>query len=129
MLKTEEAWGKKYQTLVDSKKEEDLKKEELEKSVKLKESMLADLKKELEDLKTSVEKNKSSINNSAAHFDTEMTETPQLEQAKETLPVVAATASNERAPASGIESLFDFRPRSNWRSAYPDPGPVSKVQE
>jgi len=128
MLKTEKQWGEKYQLLLDEKEnlknETESKHKELEESVKLKSEMLETLKKELDTLRTQAEKNKSNINNTDAHFDVEMTE--KIESKNPSSSLVQTVASAASIPKSGIDSLFDFRPRTNWRSAFPDPGPINR---
>lgn len=136
LLKTEAEWGAKYEDLMKQKTELEeqtaAKAKELEEASALKEKMVEDLKKELEELKAQASKD---INNSDAHFEKKEETTEDAPKAMETdsapstesappvaaqAPVVQATASNHRR--GGIDTLFDFRPRTNWRTQFPDPG-------
>lgn len=136
LLKTEAEWGAKYEDLMKQKTELEeqtaAKAKELEEAANLKEKMVEDLKKELEELKAQASKN---INNSDAHFEkkeesteevtpkameTDQTVAAPVESAPVAAPVVQATASSQKR--GGIDTLFDFRPRADWRTKFPDPG-------
>jgi len=132
LLKTEAEWGAKYEDLMKQKSELEeataAKEKEVKEAADLKEKMVEDLKKELEELKTQASKD---INNSDAHFvkkeeTTEEVVHMETEQAvpqqslEAPAPMVQATASAQKR--GGIDTLFDFRPRTSWRTQFPDPG-------
>lgn len=147
MLKTEQEWGKKYEDLMKQKEEIEAKAsekaKELEESTALKEKMVEDLKKELEELKATAAKAKEQAeanpNNVEGHFSAEKQGDSQVGQkvapmetcsdtsnippaatsVEPAAPAVTATASSS---ANTFESIFDFRPRANWRSSFTDPG-------
>lgn len=138
LLKTEQEWGQKYEKLMETKaeieKQASEKAKELEESAKLKEEMVNKLKAELEELKATADqaqkKAEANPNNVDGHFDGEKkgdvgegTDGPPaatpVEPAAAAAPAVTATASGV---ANTFDSIFDFRPRANWRSAFTDPG-------
>jgi chromosome segregation ATPase len=141
MLRTEQEWGEKYEDLMKQKEEIEKaaseKARELEESSAIKEKMVEDLKKELEELKATAakaqERASANPNNVEGHFDkkeggqeqatlmeTDAVQRSQPPVASQVQPAeVTATAS---ANAGKFDSIFDFRPRYNWRSSFADPG-------
>lgn len=147
MLKTEQEWGKKYEDLMKQKEDIEAKAgekaKELEESTALKEKMVEDLKKELEELKATAAKAKEQAeanpNNVEGHFSGEKQEEsqrgsgeapaesgsggtampPAAIPVEPAAPAVTATASSS---TKTFQSIFDFTPRSNWRSSFTDPG-------
>jgi len=131
LLKTEAEWGVKYEELMKQKSmietETAAKEKELKEASELKEKMVEDLKKELEELKAQAS---SDINNSNAHFENKeenthmntgkVTEVAPPDSLEAPAPMVQATASAQKR--GGIDTLFDFRPRTSWRTEFPDPG-------
>lgn len=140
MLKTEQEWGKKYEDLMKQKEEIEKaageKAKELAESSALKEKMVEDLKKELEELKATAakaqEQASANPNNVHGHFDEKEGEQKQTQQAPmetdavETSPAATQQPTEVTATASSnalkFDSIFDFRPRRNWRSTFADPG-------
>eukprot|EP00515_Schizochytrium_aggregatum_P015318 CAMPEP_0202079362 /NCGR_PEP_ID=MMETSP0964-20121228/6440_1 /ASSEMBLY_ACC=CAM_ASM_000500 /TAXON_ID=4773 /ORGANISM="Schizochytrium aggregatum, Strain ATCC28209" /LENGTH=323 /DNA_ID=CAMNT_0048646697 /DNA_START=334 /DNA_END=1301 /DNA_ORIENTATION=- len=147
LLRTEAEWGTKYESLMKQKAEIEeaarAKEEETAKAAALKEEMIETLKKELEQVRAQAS---GDINNVAGHFDGAAAAAvggagaagvaatapvtgagspgvaPQgTTPAPSSAPIVAATASNARE-SRGFDTLFDFTPRLDWRTAYPDPG-------
>lgn len=144
LLKTEAEWGQKYEDLMKQKEEIEKqasdKAKELEDSAALKEKMVEDLKKELEELKATAakaqEQASANPNNVEGHFDgdkkgeiTDKTDvapmdvTPTEQQmAAPPAQVAEVTATASSNNQGKFESIFDFRPRANWRSSFQDPG-------
>lgn len=130
LLKTEQAWGVKYEELMKEKailEEEKQKREkELEQASLEKEEVVEKLKKELEELRATVGRAQNNINNVDGHFVGEHVDTPSSVAPTPSAPVVAPTVTATASKNSGkFESIFDFRARNDWRSRFPDPG-VSK---
>lgn len=142
LLKTEQEWGEKYEKLMETKaeieKQASEKAKELEESAKLKEEMVTKLKAELEELKATADqarkKAEANPNNVDGHFDgadkveavAAPMETggsahvpPAATPVEPAAPAVTATASSE---TKSFVNIFDFQPRSNWRSSFTDPG-------
>lgn len=148
MLKTEQEWGKKYEDLMKQKEEIEKaageKAKELEESSALKEKMVEDLKKELEELKATAakaqEQASANPNNVEGHFDNKEGEQGQAPPASEEASPMETDAAQQSQPpaatqvqpaevtatasanAGKFDSIFDFRPRANWRSSFADPG-------
>lgn len=79
-----------------------------------KEKMVEELKKELAELKAVQEK---TVANVESHFEKPAAEAPVTQQQTQEQPqIVTATASSSDAYFNGFETLFDFKPRENWRS-------------
>lgn len=142
LLKTEQEWGAKYEKLMETKaeieKQASEKAKELEESAKLKEEMVTKLKAELEELKATADqarkKAEANPNNVDGHFDgadkVEAVAAPMETDGSAPTPpaatpvepaahAVTATASSE---TKSFVNIFDFQPRSNWRSSFTDPG-------
>ena len=140
MLKTEQEWGKKYEDLMKQKEEIEKavgeKAKELVESSALKEKMIEDLKKELDELKATAakaqEQASANPNNVHGHFDEKEGEQKQTQEAPMETDVVEAPPAATQQPtevtatassnALKFDSIFDFRPRRNWRSTFADPG-------
>lgn len=131
LLRTEQEWGQKYEDLMKQKeaieKEAAMRSKELEESTALKEKMVEDLKKELEELRATAMRAQNNINNVEGHFEgaapaVETGAPPAVVPAVVPAvgaPTVTATASRNKGK---FDSIFDFRPRTDWRTRYADPG-------
>jgi len=107
LIKSEHEWGVNYEKLL---KEKTALQEEMSATAEAsaaKDKALEALRAEMDAMRA---KSSEAVSNAESHF-----ESPPV--------VVAATASSEEASA-GFDSIFDYKPRYNWRTAYPDPGPA-----
>lgn len=123
LLTTENEWGQKYENLMSQKKAieeiKEKKEKELLEKFNEKNTMIDNLKKELEFLREKADKN---INNTSSHFHENSSSNIT------TTPIIQATASNKPS-TNGIDSLFDFRPQTDWYSEFTDPGrSISKLK-
>lgn len=125
LFQSQKQWEEKFNELETEKKALEAASSDAVKAASegeaLKDKMLADLKKELSELKAIHEKN---VNNVEAHFEggttptapvPEVPEVPAMPAADAPPVAVAATASSDHY-YNGFETLFDFKPRNNWRS-------------
>lgn len=132
LLETERGWHERMEEMTQKSKEIEeaaLKKtKEIEEASAAKDELVRQLQEELTRLRNEAEKSKENISNTEAHFDAKAPPIAPL-HVPVSAPVVQATASGARASSSrGIDSIFDFRPRTSWRTNFPDPGYASKKQ-
>jgi septal ring factor EnvC (AmiA/AmiB activator) len=134
MFQSEREWTKKFNALREEKEANEAKSAESVKAIEeeraLKDKALEDLKEELTKLKAVHTKNLAAVEN---HFDATEGEQPVTEGEQTTTTAAAVpteTSTTVRAEASnrtskfygGFETLFDFKPRADWRNQRRDDG-------
>lgn len=127
LFQTQKQWEEKYTALQEEKekllKEQNESKKEWDSANGVKDKMVEELKKELSEIKAKYEK---SINNADGHFskNSENTKMEDVEMTAETVDAPPAPVENAQTIAAtasasyhgGFGTLFDFTPRTNWRS-------------